>query len=138
YVWAFEQIVPPLVERFRPDVLVSQLGVDTHYLDPLARMALTTAAHQPLFRALDGLAPGGLAVGGGGYAIAAVPRAWPLAFAVMARQALPAMLPPQYRARCGGRAFRDLDAPDWTQYAAGRAEEDVEEVVAAVSQQHDF
>lgn len=138
YVWAFEQIVPPLVERFRPDVLVSQLGVDTHYLDPLARMALTTAAHQAIFRALDGLAPKWLALGGGGYAIDVVPRSWALAFAVMARQELPAMLPPHYRARYGGRTFRDLNAPDWTQYAAGRAREDVEEVVAAVRQQHDF
>jgi len=36
YLWAFREIAPLLVEAFGPDIVVSQLGTDTHYLDPLA------------------------------------------------------------------------------------------------------
>ncbi|UCG24610.1 MAG: acetoin utilization protein AcuC [Chloroflexota bacterium] len=46
YLWAFGQVVPPLVERFSPDVVVTQLGVDTHYRDPLASLALTSLGQQ--------------------------------------------------------------------------------------------
>jgi len=45
YLWAFEEIVPPLVRRFRPDIVVSQLGVDTHYRDPLTHLCLTTSGY---------------------------------------------------------------------------------------------
>jgi acetoin utilization protein AcuC len=30
YLWVFRELVPPLIRRFDPDVLVTQLGVDTH------------------------------------------------------------------------------------------------------------
>ncbi len=35
---AFREVVPPLVRRWKPDVLVTQLGCDTHHLDPLAHL----------------------------------------------------------------------------------------------------
>ena len=35
---AFHAIVPPLLRQFRPQVLVSQHGADTHRLDPLAHL----------------------------------------------------------------------------------------------------
>ena len=53
YLWAFRQIVPPLVTRFKPDILVTQLGVDTHIRDPLANLALTTSGHLALFQQLN-------------------------------------------------------------------------------------
>jgi acetoin utilization protein AcuC len=42
-VWlgAFDAVVEPLVRAFRPDVLVTQLGCDTHATDPLAHLSLT-------------------------------------------------------------------------------------------------
>ena len=42
YHWVFEQVVLPLLDAFRPDVLVSQLGIDSHYRDPITHLALTT------------------------------------------------------------------------------------------------
>jgi len=44
YVWAFEEIVPPLIHAFQPDVVVIQLGVDSFYNDP------STNLHLSLFR----------------------------------------------------------------------------------------
>ena len=41
YLWAFRQVVPPMVRQFASDVLVTQLGVDTHYRDRLGSLLLT-------------------------------------------------------------------------------------------------
>jgi len=48
---AFDAQVPEAVTRFRPQVLVTQLGCDTHRSDPLAHLQLTTAAYQEIGRA---------------------------------------------------------------------------------------
>jgi len=87
---AFTEVVPPLVEAFHPEVLVTQLGCDSHHADPLAQLSLTTAAYKKTATALHELAhraAGGrwLATGGGGYRWDdVVPRAWTIYFAEMA------------------------------------------------------
>ncbi len=79
---AFHAVVPPLLEEFRPDVLVTQHGCDSHVLDPLAHMGLTIDAQRASYAALHEMAhrfAGGrwVATGGGGYELAqVVPRAW--------------------------------------------------------------
>jgi acetoin utilization protein AcuC len=86
---AFHAVVPPLVRAFEPEVLVTQLGCDSHRLDPLAHLSLTVDAHQESYAVLHELAhevAGGrwLAVGGGGYEIVeVVPRSWTLLLAEM-------------------------------------------------------
>jgi acetoin utilization protein AcuC len=96
---AFDAIVPPIVRAFRPAVLVSQLGCDTHAGDPLAHFRLTTRAYRETAARLHALAhetAGGrwLATGGGGYRWAdVVPRAWTLYFAEMCDAELPDALP---------------------------------------------
>jgi acetoin utilization protein AcuC len=87
---AFESVVPPLVESWNPEVLVTQLGCDTHATDPLANLLLTTAAYRRAAALLHDLAHRAakgrwVATGGGGYQWArVVPRAWTLYFAEMA------------------------------------------------------
>jgi acetoin utilization protein AcuC len=99
---AFREIVPPIVGRWKPDVLVTQLGCDTHYTDPLAHLQLTTGAYRETARMLHELAHGAaggrwVATGGGGYQWArVVPRAWTLYFAEMADTTLPDDLPPAF------------------------------------------
>ena len=79
---AFHAIVPPLLARFRPQVLVSQHGADTHRLDPLARLELSIdgqrAAHAAIHALAHDLAGGRwLLTGGGGYELVhVVPRSW--------------------------------------------------------------
>jgi acetoin utilization protein AcuC len=96
---AFGEVVPPLVRKWRPDVLVTQLGCDTHYTDPLAHLLLTTRAYREAAVILHELAheaAGGrwVATGGGGYQWArVVPRAWTLYFAEMCEAELPDHLP---------------------------------------------
>jgi len=129
YLWAFDRLVPPLVGRFRPDVLVTQLGVDTHFTDPLAELALTVRGQEALVRRLASLAPRWLALGGGGYNVEVVPRAWTLALAVMADVRLPAELPEAYRQTYGGRTFYDESAPEIGADERGRVRRIVEERV---------
>jgi acetoin utilization protein AcuC len=85
----FEKVVPALLRRFKPTVLVTQDGCDTHHLDPLAHLAATTRIWPTVGKAFHELAHElcegrWLALGGGGYAIReVVPRAWTLLFAEM-------------------------------------------------------
>jgi acetoin utilization protein AcuC len=99
---AFRGAVLPAVRAFGPDVLVTQLGCDTHRSDPLAELELTTRAYREVAKELHGLAhelAGGrwVATGGGGYQWArVVPRAWTLAFAEMSDAEPPDDLPPTW------------------------------------------
>lgn len=139
YLWAFDQIVPPIVRRFAPDVLVTQLGVDTHYGDPLTSMGLTTRGHEALFKAFAALTPGKwFACGGGGYNLDVVPRSWTLAFGVMSGQCLADALPDAYREQYGGQWLRDRETPDLPPGARDRARSRAEEVAAEVRQRFDL
>jgi len=98
YTWdepwlhAFEEVVPALLRRFKPTVLVTQDGCDSHHLDPLAHLSNTTRIWPRVGRTFHELAHElcegrWLALGGGGYAIyEVVPRAWTLLFAEMVEQ----------------------------------------------------
>src|SRR5690242_10049575 len=79
---AFHATVPPLLRAFRPQVLVSQHGCDTHWTDPLANLELSIDAQRAAHAAIHQLAhetAGGrwLLTGGGGYSLVqVVPRTW--------------------------------------------------------------
>ena len=79
---AFHAVVPSLLESFRPQLLVTQCGADTHAEDPLAHLQLSVDGHRTIYRELRELAErtaGGkwLALGGGGYGLfRVVPRSW--------------------------------------------------------------
>jgi acetoin utilization protein AcuC len=79
---AFHAVVPPLLRAFRPAILVSQHGCDTHRLDPLAGLQLSIDAQRIAHAAIHELAhqvAGGrwLLTGGGGYdVLQVVPRTW--------------------------------------------------------------
>ena len=115
YLPAFDALVPALVRAFEPEILVTQLGADSHYTDPLAHLALTTRCYQGLAGRLHDLAhtvTGGrwLATGGGGYQWATVvPRAWNTYLAEMVGSELPPELPGAYRELVAERHGVDLD-----------------------------
>ena len=103
---AFHAVVPSVLRAFRPTLLFTQCGADTHRLDPLADLRLTVDGQRASYLALRELADElcdsrWVATGGGGYALVeAVPRAWTHLLAAATGEALsPATLtPPGWRA----------------------------------------
>ncbi len=91
---AFQAVVPGVVKAFRPQVLVTQHGADSHAEDPLADLNLTVDGHRSSYLALRELAETytdgrWLALGGGGYALVrVVPRSWTHLLAIVADRAI--------------------------------------------------
>lgn len=97
--------MPELLAEFRPQVLVTQHGADTHFEDPLAHFAISLDAQRAVQLACHGLAHDHadgrwVALGGGGYAVVdVVPRAWTHLAAVAAGQPIPpeSMIPEEWK-----------------------------------------
>lgn len=115
FLGAFDELVPPLVRSFKPDVIVTQNGCDGHWEDPLTHLSLTLEGYKSIWARMHTLAhevAGGrwLAAGGGGYqAFIVVPRAWTLLMAEMADTELPEELPQTWRELC--RRHSGAEAP---------------------------
>jgi len=83
YHEAFEAVVPPLLGAFKPDVVVAQLGIDSHHTDPLTHLSLSVQGFARTVARIVELSPRLVALGGGGYDLTNVARAWTAAWAVM-------------------------------------------------------
>ena len=93
YLKVFEEIVPPFIEAFSPDILVTQLGVDTFSKDPITHLDLTTACFEELIKRFRSFNVPWVALGGGGYDMSNVSRAWTLAWAAMNAVEAPGEMP---------------------------------------------
>src|SRR6195952_3467760 len=100
---AFDAVVPELLRAYQPQVLVSQLGCDTHRLDPLAHLTCTVngqrAAYARMHQLAHELCDGRWVVlGGGGYdPLAVVPRAWTHALAEVTGDRVDGLVPEEWR-----------------------------------------
>ncbi len=86
YLHAFEEIVPPLIGAYRPDVIVFELGADTLAGDPLAHLYLTNNTYVEIIKHLLRFHQPILMTGGGGYHVENTVRAWALAWSVLSGQ----------------------------------------------------
>lgn len=88
YIYAFEEVVVPIVRKFKPEFMVCQCGGDAHYMDPLTHLALTTRGYSSIskmYRELADEVMDGryICVTGGGYDALACARSWTAMFAEM-------------------------------------------------------
>ncbi|NMA15160.1 MAG: acetoin utilization protein AcuC, partial [Clostridia bacterium] len=87
FLECFREVLPPLVEAYQPDLIISQNGCDAHFYDSLTHLNLSINAYQEIPRLVHQLAHGfsggkWLALGGGGYdPFRVVARAWVLLWA---------------------------------------------------------
>ncbi len=109
--WAVvDFMLPVLADMFKPSFIVSQHGCDTHVLDPLAHLRLSTASYVRACALVDGLAHEHaegrwFATGGGGYDIfSVVPRSWALVWLAQAHRPVPAHTPEVWRERWAAAA----------------------------------
>ena len=99
---AVQTILTPVIQAFKPDLIIHQNGCDAHRYDPLTHLAATTRIYREMPRITHKLAHevcGGrwVAVGGGGYDIwRVVPRAWTMLWAEMCGAPLPDRLPAEW------------------------------------------
>ena len=132
YLWAFREVVPPLLQAFGPDALVTQLGIDSHFRDPITHLALTVQGFGEAVSEFHRLEPRWLALGGGGYDLQAVARAWALAFGIMSGLELPDAIPPSYGREHGVSTLPDSEEPPVTDSVRKDARTFAESSVQAV------
>jgi acetoin utilization protein AcuC len=89
----FDEIVFPALDSYAPDVLVTQLGADALFGDRVANLGMSLSMFERYIKRLRALHIPWLALGGGGYAVENVARAWTLAWARMNDLTLPDEIP---------------------------------------------
>ncbi|MBI4949727.1 MAG: acetoin utilization protein AcuC [Deltaproteobacteria bacterium] len=112
YLKAFNAIVPPFIEAFAPDVIVTQLGVDSFETDPLTHLSLTTNSFEKMVSVFRSFDIPWVALGGGGYDLSNVARGWTLAWAIMNNIEPPVNIPEEFLRKNNdifrSKALRDL------------------------------
>lgn len=96
YLFAINNAVKPILDSFKPDLIINSAGQDNHFTDPLANMKLTARGYAALTEALDPH----IAALEGGYAI---------------RGALPYVNLGICLALAGIKANREIREPDWNE-----------------------
>ncbi|MGH3263914.1 MAG: acetoin utilization protein AcuC, partial [Trebonia sp.] len=136
---AIDGVVLPLLRAYRPQVLVTQHGCDSHRLDPLAHLALTVdgqrQAQLMMHEMAHELCEGRwISTGGGGYALVqVVPRTWTHLLAVAAGAPLDTetATPTEWRelaraltGETAPRTMTDGTPPHYVPFASGADPED--------------
>ena len=131
---AFHAVVPALLRAFEPQIMVTQQGCDSHFLDPLAHLALSVDAQRASYATLHDLAHEicsgrWVATGGGGYEVVdVVPRAWAHLIGIAAHRPVDpgTQLPESWRqyvnSRCGRPAplrMTDGSTAEYRSWATG-------------------
>ena len=80
FLMAFDEIVPEAVAAFDPDMVFAQLGTDSLLPDRLSHLALTNNGYADVVKTIEAISPKCLALGGGGYHMNSITRAWCLAW----------------------------------------------------------
>lgn len=125
YLWALDRVLTQAASAFRPHVMLTQLGADTHFKDPLANLGLTMTAYPRMAAILHRVThelceDRWVATGGGGYqAETVVPKVWTIHFAEMCDA--PDQIP--------GEWLEDVPAEDVSRPYRSEVERSVEQVL---------
>lgn len=127
---AFSRVVMPMLQSFRPDVLVTQMGVDALRTDPLTRLECTTGSIEFAARSFLSAGVPWVAIGGGGYDKVNVARGWALLWATILGREVPDALPPRFKASIAGLGYAETRLRDEPRLAQpndfARAQDDLE------------
>jgi len=94
WLHVYTESIKEVAEFFKPDVILTQNGADSHYYDPLTHLSATMKIYREIPRLAHEIAHQycngkWIAVGGGGYDIwRVVPRAWALIWLEMTENTL--------------------------------------------------
>ena len=137
YGYALEEVVFPAIERFAPEAVVSQLGADALSGDPLTHWNLSLNSYMKVLRFLDSLGIPWVALGGGGYRMENVVKAWTHALGVLLRKDITPDVPDGYVALAEeyGLSIGDLSYDSPT-VSSREVWGEVERVVAYLKDRH--
>ena len=90
-----DDVILPRTTAFCPDAIVLQCGADGVEEDPQAHLSLSNQAHWSIVKALMGIAPRLLVLGGGGYNPWSVGRLWTRVWATLNGFEVPARVTPK-------------------------------------------
>ena len=137
YLLALDEIVFPALEAFKPQAIVTQLGADALHDDPITHWNLTSHSYLRAVQGFKAMNLPWVALGGGGYNIANVCRAWTLALATMLGVELPDEVPAEWHplARQYGVFLERLRDSKPTE-SPPAAKADIERVIKWLKQNH--
>lgn len=121
YMRIFRETVPQLIAAFNPDILVTQLGIDTYFNDPLTHIMLSSNGFTQAVQEFARMGLPWLALGGGGYDIGAVARCWAIAYGVMINEDWPDLMSTDSVANLGYENLNDTAVPEVPEYALAEA-----------------
>ena len=93
YLFIFEKLVFPLLERFQPEALIIQGGADALEDDPMSRLSLSNQVLWKILTMLLEQSQRVILTGGGGYNPWTVSRLWTGFWALMSGRRIPENLP---------------------------------------------
>ncbi|MHA1783928.1 MAG: acetoin utilization protein AcuC [Candidatus Helarchaeota archaeon] len=101
YLKILKEVVAPILKAYKPEVLITQLGADTHFTDPLTMLLLSTNTYREIAKFIHGITHDAcndkwIALGGGGYSPDIVGKSWMVYFAEMAEKSFPEELPEKW------------------------------------------
>jgi len=96
YQKVLDEVICPLLDAYNPDILVTQLGADALRGDRVAGLGMSLRQFERFAIFFHELKKPWLALGGGGYDVGNVVRAWTLAWARMNNTTLPDKIPQEW------------------------------------------
>lgn len=107
--WAFEETFGRAIDWFRPAAIVLQAGCDAHRDDPLGHLECRVQDWLGAVKIVEECNLPTVMTGGGGYALANVPRMWAAAVLTLAGRDVPEQIPVEVPSDWGMSAMIDQD-----------------------------
>lgn len=70
--YAADSLIMPVLQQYRPKMVLVSLGIDSHYMDPLASLSLSTPGYLELVRKICSLTSSSSLILEGGYNVEAI------------------------------------------------------------------
>ena len=145
FMFVFEKLVLPLLDRFQPEALIIQGGADALVEDPMSRLCLSNQVIFKILSILLGFSQRVLLTGGGGYNPWTVARLWTGFWALISGRTIPEVLPNQATELLRSLSWQRQTTPKEIMLNSiydvpmeGQLREEVRDIVKKVSSFHKF
>ena len=145
FMFVFEKLVFPLLDRFQPEALIIQGGADALLEDPMSRLCLSNQVIFKILSKLLGSVQRVLLTGGGGYNPWTVARLWTGFWALISGRTIPEVLPNQATELLRSLSWQRQTKPKeimlnsiYDVHMEGQLRDEVRDIVKKVSSLHKF